>query len=65
MKPFLAVCSNVSYDGYPPIGQGRPPLEASFETLSEARAWLRSRGGGAISTHRDGDWGVIEIVQSG
>jgi hypothetical protein len=60
MKPFLAV-SNLSYNNLP-IGAGYPPMEGSFAELSQARAWLRMHGGGAISTHRDGDWRIIERV---
>lgn len=65
MTPFLAVCANISYDGYPPVGHGRPPMEAHFETQDLARAWLKARGGGAISTHNGKDWNVVERVPPG
>jgi hypothetical protein len=61
--PYLAV-ARLSF-GNLPVQRGYPPMEHSFATQDQAREWLRSRGGGAISTHRDGDFRVIEHVPAG
>lgn len=49
------------------FGQHRPPMEASFATIEEARDWLHARGGGAISAHDPAinDWRVVETVTPG
>ena len=64
MKNFNVV-SNLAYLGFP-VAQGRPPEEERFATQDEARRWLIAlRCGGSISTHRDGDFRVVEEVMPG
>lgn len=62
--PYLAV-SNLAPGGLPATAEHRNE-EQFFETLEDARAWLRSlKCGGAISTHTGSDWEVIEAITGG